>query len=354
MISNWAQMTSKLTFLASPFGAAFRFMGWVIVIVWEPICTVLRIIGRAIHAIWMPILAVLWAIGWVIYVLWKFTYYDLSTSVIPSTILSLVSLHAKSRSQSIDFWDLVTAVGVFAVAYFWSYIASFNISNQIDSIKEDAVNKPDRPLPSGLITVRGAWAMYIVAMLAFDILGWVAGCLICSITWQIVILFHNHMRLAGRWGVKSWSMTTGTIAMLSAAWIIGGAPLTVAPFLWLCTIAFLLFPTCPIQDLRDQKGDKLEGRKTLPLLIGDRNARIVLSVVFMLNPFVTLFVSLKGPWEITVTPGILISFNTIIFLISWAIAIRLVLFRNKAADHRSYMLYTYWFVFCLAFGIFLL
>ncbi|HEX2622994.1 MAG TPA: UbiA family prenyltransferase, partial [Phototrophicaceae bacterium] len=244
----------------------------------------------------------------------------------------------------------------YAVLYFWAYIASFNISNQMcgDSIAEDQINKPDRPLPSGLVTLRGAQVRFAIAAFIFLITGWIGGFVICSITWLLVIYIHNFLGLADRWGVKSWSMTTGTIAMLSAAWMMGGAPLSVAPFTWLATIAFLLFPTCPIQDIRDQEGDKSAGRKTLPLLIGDRNARWVLFVVFILNPFVTLFVSLTGPWEVAVFTGALIAFNAVIFAISWTIAFRLVLLRNKAADHRSYMLYTYWFVPCLAFGIFLL
>lgn len=287
-----------------------------------------------------------------LYILWKFTYYDLSTSVIPSTIFAIVSWFSSNKTLSNNPVGLIQAV-LFAIAYFWSYIASFNISNQINSMEEDAINKPDRPIPSGLSTIRGAWIRLAISYTVFLFLGIVGGFWICSVVWIIVCIVHNHLLLARNWLIKSWSMTAGTIAMLTAGWLIGGT-FSLPAYLWLCTIAILLFPTCPIQDLRDQEGDIKLNRQTLPIRYGDNAARKFLAAVFILNPFVTLFVSLMGEWIKPVSLQILITFNAIIFLISWTIAFRIWRYRTKEADHRSYMLYTYWFVFCLAFSIFIL
>lgn len=50
-----------------------------------------------------------------------------------------------------------------AILWLWVHLLQFNVSNQIEGFEEDEKNKPDRPLPSGRISMQKAlllrWAL---------------------------------------------------------------------------------------------------------------------------------------------------------------------------------------------------
>lgn len=282
-------------------------------------------------------------------ILWQFTYYDLSTSVIPATIFSLVSLHVQGQLVAVSLGVIVTVL-IVAIVHFWSYIASFNITNQMvsEGIEQDKRDKSFRPIPAELVTVQGARVRAGIAI-AIYISMCVLGGTIWPMLWLAVIVVHNFLS-SGSMVVKSVSMTLGTIAMMSTAWHIGGAPFTASAFTWVCTVAIYLFLSCPMQDMRDMKGDKETSRRTLPLIIGEIPARRFLSTVFFISPFVVQLVLLIGPWG-SIVPSVLFLIGLINFGGNWLLAWRVWFLRTKQADHRTYMIYTYVFVMYWAVSI---
>ena len=63
-----------------------------------------------------------------------------------------------------------------------------------------------------------------------------------------------------------------------------GQPFTFShkAFAWIILIGFVVFSTIHVQDMEDQDGDKIQDRKTVPLVIGDINARYTIVVAIAL------------------------------------------------------------------------
>ncbi|KAI1502602.1 hypothetical protein F5X99DRAFT_378537 [Biscogniauxia marginata] len=55
--------------------------------------------------------------------------------------------------------------------------------------------------------------------------------------------------------------------------------------IWLSIIAAAITTISHLQDFRDTEGDKLAGRKTVPLAIGDTNARVIVGLGVMVWTF---------------------------------------------------------------------
>src|SRR5262245_1738458 len=55
------------------------------------------------------------------------------------------------------------------LVFFFFYAYVFDIANQVLAAEEDALNKPSRPIPSGLMTIRGGILRWIVSWALFPI-----------------------------------------------------------------------------------------------------------------------------------------------------------------------------------------
>lgn len=291
-------------------------------------------------------------------ILWRYSVNDLSTSVMPGSTFSIVALFALSQRAPVTLLDFIS-VGAQAIIYFWLYILAFDITNQMfaSDIEEDRKNpkKAHRPLAAGLVTVRGTWIRGFIAMALYGAMGIYYG-FNWSWLWLGVIVVHNFLRLADYWWIKCLCMTLGTISMMSAAWEISGNTITIPVNVWIFTVSIYLFPTSSLQDLRDQVGDRTrKTRKTLPLLIGDEPARRFLWWAFTLSPIAIQAILLLGPWEVAILPGIMLLMTAINFGGNWWIAYRIWHLRTTDDDRRTYMMYTYEFVFywAMSLGLFL-
>jgi 4-hydroxybenzoate polyprenyltransferase len=133
------------------------------------------------------------------------------------------------------------------------------------------------------------------------------------------------------------AMTLGTVAQLAATWELV-TPLT--PEMWrrVLAIAVLAGVTALVQDFRDVKGDKATGRKTLPITVGERPARVLVIGLFLLAP-------LWVHWGLMPAERSLSGVGCELLLDAMAlfIAARVALFRGPAADHRTYIIYSYWY-----------
>ncbi|CAG8842772.1 19670_t:CDS:2, partial [Racocetra persica] len=79
------------------------------------------------------------------------------------------------------------------------------------------------------------------------------------------------------------------------------------------SVFFFVMFTLQVQDFRDQKGDSLIGRKTLPILIGDVACRRVV------------------PWEFIII-------EIILFIVAMWTCVRLIKYRNSDEDRKTYEL----------------
>lgn len=272
---------------------------------------------------------------------WRFTRYDISATVIPGLLFTLAAWHNAQPD-----WDALPGLLGWGTIYFGLYCLTFCISNQLAGEAEDRHNKPDRPLPSGFVTRRGAWLRWIVSMALFTLVGWQLGVLEWTLLWQVTLTLHNLAGFARHYWLKNLSMTFGAIAQLAAAWQMV-RPLTPEAWLWILVPAITLLSNASLQDLRDIEGDRLNQRRTLPIVFGADFTRVFVAIAFGLLALLSHF-ALFAPAGFNAGTLLL---DIVLAGLCLVIAGRVLLLRTTAADHVSYMLYTYWYCFVLAAAI---
>ncbi|EMR66570.1 hypothetical protein UCREL1_6433 [Eutypa lata UCREL1] len=155
----------------------------------------------------------------------------------------------------------------------------FDLSNQrsLESVEEDRINKPWRPIPSGQVTpeqTRKVMLLTAPFVLGFYYLLGISkqGLLVQFLSW-----YYNDLKggdevfrdaiIAASYGLANVTSLRLAVGSESA-------------------------------DLKDQEGDHIRGRKTVPLVFGDRTARFAIAVSV---PFWALS-SLEGV-DKTFSPG---------------------------------------------------
>lgn len=275
---------------------------------------------------------------------WAFIAGDLSSAVVPALLFSL----AAWKTEGAHWHELASVIGR-SLLYFWLYIYAFCLPNQITAIEEDRRNKPHRPLVTGALSVRGAWLRWLVVMVSFSAVGTWMGVLKYTLLWQALIVASNILGWARSWVFKNLSMSLGIVAQLGAAWQLV-TPLTPIAWRWILLPAVVIFPLISLQDLRDVEGDRATGRRTFPLVFGEKATRILLCIAFALLPLAVHWALMRpagARWSVWACEGALA-------VVALVIAARVLLFRSRSADHGTYMLLTYWYCLLLVCAIVIL
>lgn len=215
--------------------------------------------------------------------------------------------------------DLIEILHKTPAMLFWSWInlLLFNLHNQRhpESIQEDSINKPWRPLPAKRLTPLEAtklmYAVYPVVILSSAYFGGLGPCLVEAFS----CLWYNEWRGAESPILKNLLNAVGFVCFLAGPLEISNGSVSVIAFpkafQWLLMIGVAIFLTVHTQDFRDQDGDRLRKRLTLPLLIGDGPARWAVAAA-------VAFCSWFGPafWQLGVvgyclpaSMGMLLVFN---------------------------------------------
>jgi 4-hydroxybenzoate polyprenyltransferase len=267
---------------------------------------------------------------------WRFIGGDMSSAVVPA----LLFLVAASGHQGLGAGELLGALGR-GVLYFWLFAYAFGLSNQLVGLEEDRLNKPHRPLVRGEVSVRGTRWRWLACMTLLSLAGWAFGVWPWALLWQLITVVHNEGGGARRWWAKNLLIALGVVTQLAAAWELVG-PLTAQAWRWIGVLAGVVFLLVSLQDLRDLEGDRASGRKTFPLVFGERPTRYMLATFFGLLPLVIHEVLMK---PLGLTPAVVVC-DVGLALVSGVIAVRVVGWRTPRADHQTYLLFTYWY--CLA------
>lgn len=270
-----------------------------------------------------------------LYIGWRFMQNDIWAGVIPGLAFTVVALR-QAPGTAADAARTLPG----SLLYFCLYLYGHTLANQLVGIEEDRINKPERPLPSGLVSAAGAaWRLAIVTGLFLG-LGLGLGVLRWAALWAVTYLllnFYGHRH----WFFKnSLPMSIGATAMLCAAWEMV-LPMSRTSWHAVLTISGFVALTSPIQDFRDIAGDRVMGRKTLPISLGERPARILVSVA-LFGWLLVAFALLMRPALVTLGGAV---FAAALVVLESVVAVRLLCRRGPAADHRTYRLYEY--LYCL-------
>lgn len=273
---------------------------------------------------------------------WGFLRYDFSATVAPFFFLALASWHTPA-GQTRDLDEVIRSSLLYSVLY----ALIITISGQAQGVEEDRIEKPDRPIPSGMITVKGAWLLWRIVLVMYLAVSLFQGVFHWTLLWVVTVFVHNLLGGARHWIIKNASMSLGTIALLGASWQIV-SPLTEEVLrywvLYLPTAMFLLYS---LQDLRDIDGDVASGRRTFPYVYGLEVSRAFLGI-----GFIGLALAIHvGPMHGALTNAYLAA-DLMSAIPAGYVAWRLLFLPgNKKTDHRTYMWFTYWFCFVLAAAI---
>lgn len=269
---------------------------------------------------------------------------DLSSTVFPGLLFSF----AAWNSAKVPLSELAPTLAR-SLLYFSFFVFTFCLSNQIVGVEEDRINKPERPLARGFMSLRAAWIRWAVAMVLYTCIGWWLGVLVWTLLWQGVSLVHNLAGGARNWLIKDLSMGLGVFVQLQAGWWLG-APMTQAAHAWILFLSVTIFILVPVQDLRDIEGDQLARRRTFPIVFGVKATRLLLAVGFTLLVGIThVVLSALVPLS-----PLVLACDVALGLVSVTIAARVVLLRTPPADHQTYLLFTYWFCLAMASGVIML
>jgi len=104
-------------------------------------------------------------------------------------------------------------------------------------------------------------------------------------------------------------------------------------FAWIGMITLVMFITQHICDLKDQEGDKLRGRRSIPIVLGDELARWSVAVPIMICSIICPFFFGLGvmSYVSTLSIGFLVAFRT-------------VRYRDLKADKVTWKLWAFWTV----------
>ncbi|KAI8625988.1 UbiA prenyltransferase family-domain-containing protein, partial [Xylariaceae sp. FL1651] len=225
-----------------------------------------------------------------LYTLYLFTFSDFITVLLPQTLFALFSvLSNKFMATTPSFEVLALHYRILPVVlWIWLQLLVLDVANQRlpDSIAEDIMNKPWRPITSGRITVEGArWLLIssIVVTFATSCYFGVASeaLLLFTLNWM-----YNDLGLANSHRLPRNLLNALGITMIGVgATSVAGkglAFLRVPAASWSLLCAGMLVTTIHAQDIYDQQGDAARDRSTVPLVFGDTAARwsVAVGVLF--------------------------------------------------------------------------
>ena len=220
------------------------------------------------------------------YSIWLFTYSDLKTIVGPKTAFGVLSA-LRPCVFGISTTDTsLNVVGRVPVVAFWTWInlLPFAISNQCqpEAIQEDNLNKPWRPLPAKRLTPEQAkrlmFVLYPIACLTSAYIGGIWQCLALI---ALGYWYNNRNGADANFITRNFINACGFVCYTSGALEVSigqRLPLELSLMQWFSIVGLVVFTTVQTQDMFDQAGDSLRGRRTVPLVIGDGPSRWSIAV----------------------------------------------------------------------------
>lgn len=233
----------------------------------------------------------------------------------------------------------------------------FDLANQTApmAVEEDKANKPWRPIPSGRVTreqTRRAMLLAIPLVMAFNwaVGTWNEGMGILVLTWMYNDLgggdeLTRDLIIAIAFGLfNGGSLRLSVPAPSSSSSMMMHYEISARGYTWLAIISGVIWTTMQVQDLKDQEGDRLRGRKTIPLLFGERFSRCMIAV------FVAAWsVACVVFWatDMVASPsglGVAAVGFALPLGLGGYVAFRALVLRGKPADARTWRLWCAWTV----------
>ena len=220
-----------------------------------------------------------------------FTCNDIKIIVIPETAVGIFNALAGDLLTTNSTPHLTTIVLRLPQVILWNWfnLLVFNLANQrlANSILEDSVNKPWRPLPSNRITSGEARRLLLVLIPCGMLLSMMLGGLKETVAMLVLTWMYNDLGGADEnYILRNLINAGGFICHGSGATLISIGfkeyGLKRNAYIWLAMIGGVIFTSLQVQDIPDMVGDAARGRRTLPIVHGEWIGRysVAVPVVF--------------------------------------------------------------------------
>jgi len=167
-----------------------------------------------------------------------------------------------------------------------------NIINDIIDIEIDKINRPTRPLPSGKLTIKGAYALYFICIILSVVLAVLVNTIVLVIvlfTHLVLFLYSKYLKRIPFIGNIIVAFLTGLVFIFGGV-IVENSSAAIIPALF----AFLINLIRElVKDMQDVEGDRAAGVITFPIKFGFQKTKYLITfitlilILFTLYPFIT-------------------------------------------------------------------
>ena len=168
--------------------------------------------------------------------------------------------------------------------------AAGNVINDYYDYEIDLINKPERPIPSGRISLKSGKYFSYLLFLAGTICGFIISIITNNWIPFLIVIIADIVLYLYAYKLKSTpligNLTVGF--MTGFGFVFGGFsinnPEIIITSINLGFFAFVMTTAREIvKDIEDLKGDKSAGAKTLPILIGEKKPAIIASFLIIID-----------------------------------------------------------------------
>ena len=174
--------------------------------------------------------------------------------------------------------------------------AAANAWNDYRDIDIDRINQPQRPLPSGMVSLRAA----LIFSVTLAVLSMVLAAFLGPLALAIAVASNLLLYVYSVWLKSTVLLGNATVALISAmSPVFGGvAAGNVGPSLWLGAIVFVgIFGREVLKTLADYDGDKAHDVRTISTAVGPRAARTLFFFLLGATAIVMLAPYLAGLYD---------------------------------------------------------
>jgi geranylgeranylglycerol-phosphate geranylgeranyltransferase len=209
-----------------------------------------------------------------------------------------------------------------------TFMAAWNAFNDVQDHESDALNHPERPIPSGALTLMQAkavgratfllsiisllGAMTVAALYSDHLVSWLPSIGIWFVAF--LLMFHYEMVVPASFMLKhkglpgniAVSLLVGIVIVFGAAAVNG----VLTPLVWIVALVAMLVNAAReiVKDIEDEEGDA--DRETLPKQIGPQRARAIAQLLVL-----AALIPLVGPYARGLLPmGMLITQTPAMFV----------------------------------------
>lgn len=226
------------------------------------------------------------------------------------------------------------------VLWLWMNLLIEDITNQRlpDSVAEDTINKPWRPIPSGRLSGEEAQQILRTLIPVCLFTSAVLQSFEPSVTFMTLVWLYNDLDGAGTGPLQRNMLNAAALACFGwgALTTLSGSSTDVGCnsvlIYWIAITAAIVMTTIQAQDFPDMAGDKVRGRKTIPLVFNETWARATLAGLVLFWSIVCL-----SFWNVTSTLAWMVVLG-----IAVPLSLKTTLNRTQSSDKIVWKLWCFW------------